>query len=83
MSQNIKHNFHLVDYSPWPIITAFSVFYMLTGAVLYMHSFVLGTYLLPLGFLFVIASMGVWWRDVIREATFEERHTKLFKKVFV
>ena len=76
MSQNIKHNFHLVDYSPWPIITAFSVFYMLTGAVLYMHSFVLGTYLLPLGFLFVIASMGVWWRDVIREATFEERHTK-------
>jgi len=80
MSQNIKHNFHLVDYSPWPIITAFSVFYMLTGAVLYMHSFVLGTYLLPLGFLFVIASMGVWWRDVIREATFEERHTKAVQK---
>ena len=24
--------------------------------------------------------MGVWWRDVIREATFEERHTKAVQK---
>ena len=80
MSQKIKHNFHLVDYSPWPIITAFSVFYMLIGAVLYMHSFELGSSLLPLGLFFVIASMSIWWRDVIREATFEERHTKAVQK---
>lgn len=80
MSHTLRHDFHLVDPSPWPIITATGVLSMLTGAVLYMHSYILGNILLPLGLIFVLASMGIWWRDVIREATFEGRHTKVVQK---
>lgn len=80
MSNNNKHDFHIVDSSPWPLITSSAVFSMLLGAVLYMHSYSLGNYLLPLGLIFVLSSMGIWWRDVIRESTFEERHTKSVQK---
>jgi cytochrome c oxidase subunit 3 len=53
---------------------------MLSGAVLYMHSYILGNFLLPIGFLFLLSSMGIWWRDVVREATMEERHTLSVQK---
>lgn len=77
---NLKHDFHLVDPSPWPLITASAVFSLLVGAVLYMHNFILGNILLPLSFIFLISSMSVWWRDVVREATFEGRHTLVVQK---
>lgn len=70
-----QHPFHIVDASPWPLIVAFSAFFMLFGMVLYMHSFFLGFLLLSLGFLAVVINASFWWRDVVREATFEGYHT--------
>jgi hypothetical protein len=43
---------------------------------MYMHSFLYGDKILLIGLLSVISSMFVWWRDVIREATFNGFHTK-------
>lgn len=80
MSNKVRHNFHLVDPSPWPLFTALSTFTMLVGAVLYMHSFVAGPYLLVYGLISLISCMAIWWRDVIREATFEGRHTAQVQK---
>src|SRR5205085_9650726 len=44
-----------------------------TGGVLYMHGY--GWVVMIIGFIAVLATMFVWWRDVIREATFEGHHT--------
>jgi len=41
-----------------------------------MHSFQNGDKMLLLGIVMVIGGMFVWWRDVIREATFNGYHTK-------
>ena len=71
-----KHPFHLVDPSPWPIVSSMSAFMTVTGAAMYMHSFMYGDLILLLGLISVIASMSIWWRDVIREATFNGYHTK-------
>jgi cytochrome c oxidase subunit 3 len=60
-----KHPYHLVDPSPWPILGAISAGVMATGAILFMHGE--GPWLLVTGFLFVLACMFVWWRDVVRE----------------
>ena len=68
-----KHPYHLVDPSPWPIAGAFAGGILATGGVLYMHGY--GTYLMFAGFILVLAVMAVWWRDVIREATFKGFHT--------
>lgn len=70
-----KHPFHLVDPSPWPLFTAFSSFVLTVGAAMYMHSYQGGGIVLSLGLLMVLYSFFVWWRDVVREATFEGHHT--------
>jgi cytochrome c oxidase subunit 3 len=49
---------------------------MLTsGGVMYMHKFVGGWLLMLNGLLLIIFVMYVWWRDVVREATYELQHT--------
>ena len=70
-----KHPFHIVDPSPWPLVAAFSAMGLTTGGVLYMHNYSGGGSLLLLGFLFLLLVMFGWWRDVVREATFEGHHT--------
>jgi heme/copper-type cytochrome/quinol oxidase subunit 3 len=70
-----KHDFHLVEPSPWPILTAFSILMLTLGAVMYFHSYVGGYFLLPTGFILLLLMLTFWWRDVVREATFEGRHT--------
>lgn len=75
MSQ--KHPFHLVDPSPWPLVTATAAFTLTTGAVMYMHGFSGGSSFLTIGLLFLVSSMFIWWRDVIREGTLEGQHTSM------
>jgi len=70
-----KHPFHLVDPSPWPFFASLSAFVSTIGGVMYMHGYHGGGSMLFLGFSMIIYSMFVWWRDVIREATFEGHHT--------
>src|SRR5436853_2404167 len=67
-----KHPYHLVDPSPWPIVGATAAGLLAAGGVLFMHGH--GAVLMIIGFLAVPATMAVWWRDVIREATFEGYH---------
>ena len=42
-----------------------------------MHSYQGGARLLTIGLLFILYTMFVWWRDVLRESTFEGHHTKV------
>jgi len=70
-----KHPFHLVDPSPLPIFASLSAFVSTVGGVMYMHGYNGGKSMLSLGFLMILYSMFVWWRDVVREATFEGHHT--------
>jgi len=73
---NSKHSFHLVDVSPWPIVSAFAALMTTFGGVLYMHGYLGGNFLFKFGFLMLLFMMYCWWRDVIREGTFEGQHTK-------
>lgn len=76
MRNNQKHSFHLVDPSPWPMVSAFSALMLTFGGVLYMHGYAGGYFLLQFGFIMVLFMMYCWWRDIIREATLEGQHTK-------
>jgi len=73
---NQKHGFHLVDPSPWPLISGLSALFLTFGGVMYMHGYSGGAFLLRFGFFSVLFVMFVWWRDIIREATYEGQHTK-------
>nr|AOY39986.1 cytochrome c oxidase subunit 3 [Scolytinae sp. BMNH 1040174] len=71
MKQN--HPFHLVNQSPWPLTTSFSVFTMLMGVIKWFHLYKMD--LMILGFLLTAVSSYQWWRDVTRESTYQGHHT--------
>jgi len=72
-----QHPFHLVDPRPWPLVAACSASAMLSGAVMWFHGYNGGGATLLFGMLGVVYVMFAWWRDIIREATFEGQHTSM------
>ncbi len=75
IAQSQKHSFHLVDPSPWPILTAFSMLGATFGFALYFHGYDDGLELIELALELVFCLAGFWWRDIIREGLFEGHHT--------
>nr|AOY39739.1 cytochrome c oxidase subunit 3 [Scolytinae sp. BMNH 1043123] len=68
-----NHPFHLVDYSPWPLLGSFSTFIMLMG---FIKMFNYSEYtLLTIGMTANSIIMYQWWRDITRESTFQGNHT--------
>jgi cytochrome c oxidase subunit 3 len=74
------HSYHLVDPSPWPITASFAAFLLTSGGVLFMQGFIGGWGLFLTGFIALLYVMFTWWRDIIREATFEESHSFTVQK---
>ena len=72
MAAGVKHDYHLVNPSPWPLVGSIAATMMALGGVAWMK----GIFGLPEGtsWLFftgltgVLFTMGVWWRDVVKEA---------------
>jgi cytochrome c oxidase subunit 3 len=73
----VKHDYHLVDPSPWPVVGSLGAFTMLIGAVFWMNKSYTGFFGLPVagqpwifvaGIVLVLYTMTGWWRDVIAES---------------
>lgn len=70
------HSFHLVDPSPWPLISGMSALMLTFGFALYMHGYSGGSFLWSFGLIMILYMMFVWWRDIVREGTIEGQHTR-------
>lgn len=68
-----NHPFHLVNYRPWPLTSALGTIIIIIGFIKWFHFNL--NYLILIGFLIIIISIYQWWRDVIRERTFQGYHT--------
>nr|QNE85914.1 cytochrome c oxidase subunit III [Sericostoma personatum] len=73
MSTHSNHPFHLVNYSPWPLTSALSAMILLSGMISWFHQY--NNNLLMLGLMLLIISSYQWWRDIVRESTFQGLHT--------
>ena len=78
----VKHDYHLVDPSPWPLIGSISAFTMAVGFIMTIKSIhpgglTAGPLVFAVGILGVLYTMLGWWRDVTREATYEGFHTRV------
>ena len=67
--------FHLVEPSPWPLITSFALLTTTVSAVMYFHGYNNGGYLVALGLISTVGAMSLWFRDVIAEGTYQGHHT--------
>jgi cytochrome c oxidase subunit 3 len=67
----VKHDYHLVNPSPWPLLGSLSVLVLALGGVNFMKGLFgmeKGTvWLLAVGFAMVGWVMIGWWREVIKE----------------
>jgi cytochrome c oxidase subunit 3 len=77
MSQaGVKHDYHLVNPSPWPLVGSIAATIMAIGGVIWMKGLTLFGIPFPrhmpwvffLGLAGVVYTMIGWWADVIREA---------------
>jgi len=75
-----KHPFHLVSHSPWPLYTSLAALVLVLGLVQYFHSFSSALFTLTFAFIYLVIIVSFWWRDVIREGTFQGMHTKIVQK---
>ena len=77
MSAEKKHDYHLVDPSPWPIYVSFASLFLAIGTVYYLHSEV--SWGMYLGFALLFYGVYMWFRDVVIESVDHNHHTPVVK----
>ena len=69
---DVKHDYHLVNPSPWPLFGSVSAFVMAVGGVIWMKGlFGLDKHnilVFLVGLAGVLITMAAWWTDVVKEA---------------
>ncbi len=72
MAGDVRHDYHLVNPSPWPFVGSLAVTMLAIGGVTYMKGLfgmpAGSTGLMFAGFAAVLAVMFGWWREVIKES---------------
>nr|ACH81765.1 cytochrome oxidase subunit 3 [Nasonia longicornis]UVN15301.1 cytochrome oxidase subunit 3 [Nasonia longicornis] len=66
--------FHLVTLSPWPLLLSFNLLILMISLMNWFNNF--NFLMLMFSSLMMMLCMYQWWRDVIRESTFQGFHTK-------
>nr|AIW06149.1 cytochrome c oxidase subunit III [Gaeana maculata] len=68
-----NHPFHLVNYSPWPLIGSIGALTFVSGLLMMFHK--MSFNLLYMSMILLSLTMLQWWRDISREGTFQGLHT--------
>lgn len=76
IQSNRRHTYHLVDNSAWPFCVSISLLFTLIGFIMYINLQASGGFILLFGFFMIIVTVILWFRDIIREATYLGHHTK-------
>jgi cytochrome c oxidase subunit 3 len=79
MKYLILNPFHLVEPSPWPLSSSIALLMLTLGSVGNWHGYI-NSNLSLLGLILLLIIMGLWWRDTVRESTFQGYHTKRVQK---
>ena len=69
----IRQPFHLVEYSPWPLTGSLAALTFTVGVASWFHSHGIACFIISI--ILIITTIVQWWRDIIREATFQGFHT--------
>jgi cytochrome c oxidase subunit III len=77
IGSGLKQPYHLVDPSPWPLVGALGGGCTVLGIVFVAHY---GSYtMLAIGLAIVLATMFMWWRDVLRESRTPGLHSAVVR----
>ena len=68
-----RNPFHLVEYRPWPLVASLGAFFLTVGGVGFFHNFYFSG--IFVGGVLLLITMVVWWRDIIREGSYQGFHS--------
>ncbi len=74
----VRQPFHLVEFSPWPIVGSLGALILTVGLTRWFHGY--SMLCLALGLIVILLVIIQWWRDVVREATYLGHHTSYVGK---
>lgn len=80
--KKIRHFFHLVDSSPWPLLISVLALSLLINLVLTFHFFKNTWFYSVASFLGLLFIMINWFKDIVRESVFEGKHTRYVVRGF-
>ena len=68
-----RRPYHLVEFSPWPLTGSIGAIGLTVALATWFHGRTPLFIVLP--FFLILATIALWWRDIIREGTFLGHHT--------
>nr|AQU13934.1 cytochrome c oxidase subunit III [Vespa ducalis] len=68
-----NHPYHMVSISPWPLILSINIMIFLISMIKWFYFMKIN--LMILSSISMLLTLFQWWRDVIRESTFQGMHT--------
>lgn len=74
MAHAKHHDYHILEPSPWPLVTSLCALATAIGLVFWLHEQISG-WLFGAGLVGLTASVIAWWADVIDEAEHKGDHT--------
>lgn len=75
MSNLVRHPYHLVDESPWPLVSAFGGLFVTTGMLSWFHLNSISLFFTAL--LILGLTIFQWWRDISREGSVQGHHAAI------
>lgn len=75
MSNIVKHPYHLVDISPWPLYSSIAAIRLTSGIVNWFHNKDINLFYLR--FTIILMVIHQWWRDISREGRYQGLHTEI------
>jgi cytochrome c oxidase subunit 3 len=75
MQLNRSHFYHIINPSPWPFFVSMSLFNVLIGVILWVNKYVIGSNVFLLSFIVLTLFVQFWFTDIIREGSFEGKHS--------
>ncbi|MBQ4874792.1 MAG: cytochrome c oxidase subunit 3 [Rickettsiaceae bacterium H1] len=70
-----NHDYHLIDPSPWPLLTSLFLFISAFGGVAFIHHWSTGIGILLMGALLLTGVVSLWCQNIVKEAIIDKAHT--------
>ena len=75
-----SHLYHIVNPSPWPFLVSISLFNVLAGFLLWVNKYVIGGNIVLVSFVILVFFVQFWFADIVREGSYEGKHTSFVQK---
>ena len=80
MQAKRSHLFHIINPSPWPFFVSITLFNLLTGVILWVNRYVIGGNIIIISFIILTLFVQFWFTDIVREGSFEGKHSTSVQK---